>query len=609
VPPPRASRAPRRGSTRSRSAPSANRRRRKSPRSRSPARLVATLAVLLLLFGGTAVRLVVLQIVESPAYARLAAQQREREILFPARRGAVLDRKGEQLAISVDLQTIFTDPAHVENVRRTAAELAGLLDQPARSIEEKLRGAVPGDRFEYLARQVDPAVAEKVRALNLPGVFFRDEPKRLYPFGRIAAHILGFVNIEGDALAGIEQQYDDVLRGRPGLMKLEQDPAGRPLPQAEFEYERPNAGRSLFLTIDKDIQYFTQLTLEEAVRRYHARAASAVIMRPKTGEILAMANVPDFDPNEFTNATNDDRRNRVVTDVYEPGSVFKIVTASAALDTGAVKPSSKFVVPYSMPYADRVIHDSHAHGTEVMTMTEIIQQSSNVGTVKIGLELGGERLDSYIRRFGFGRRTGLDFPGESPGLVLDRSRWSGSTIANLPIGQGIAVTPLQMTAAFATLANEGMWIEPKLVHAITNARGHPVPSPIAGGRRVVKKKTARTMLRILAGAVSQGTGVEARIPGYAVAGKTGTAQKPEAGGYGDSYVASFGGIVPASHPQLVALVVLDDPSPIWGGATAAPTFKTIVTYALRHLGIAPMQNAARAVEQIEQAPADSSFHD
>lgn len=563
----------------------------------------------MLLFGGMAVRLVVLQIVESPAYAQLAAQQREREIQFPARRGAILDRNGERLAISVDLQTIFADPAHVENSRSTAAQLAPLLNEPPRVIEQKLRGAVPGDRFEYLARQVEPALAEKVRALHLPGVYFQDEPKRLYPFGRIAAHVLGFVNIEGDALAGIEQQYDDVLKGRAGLMVLEQDPSGRPLPQAEFEYRPPSGGRSLFLTIDKDLQYFTQLTLSEAVRRYHAEAGSAIIMRPSTGEILAMANVPDFDPNKFTDAASDDRRNRAVIDVYEPGSVFKIVTASAALDAGTVTPSSKFVVPYSLPYADRVIHDSQAHATEIMTVTEIIQQSSNVGTVKIGLDLGGEKLDEYIRRFGFGEQTGLDFPGESPGVVLDRSDWSGSTIANLPIGQGIAVTPLQMTVSFATLANEGVWVEPKLVHAITNARGKPLPSSVAARRRVVSKKAARTLLRILEGAVSHGTGVEARIPGYDVGGKTGTAQKPEAGGYGDSYVASFGGIVPASRPQLVALVVLDDPNPIWGGATAAPTFKTIVTYALRHLGVAPTRNAAKAVEEVEQSQTEPSFHD
>jgi cell division protein FtsI/penicillin-binding protein 2 len=564
--------------------------------------LVAVFVFFVIAFGLMGTRLFVLQIVEAPQYAALASAQRLKVVEFPARRGAIYDREGRPLAISVDLQTIYADPALVANAAAAARKMAPLLDEKVGLLEKKLRGTRPGSRFEYLARQVEPKLANQIEALDLPGVYMEAEPKRYYPNGRLASQLLGFVDIDGRGLSGLETQYEDILRGRPGEMSLEQDPAGRPLPQAEYHYDRPQPGRSLFLTIDKDIQYSTELALAEAVERYHARAASAIVLDPRSGEVLAMANVPTFDPNKFWEFEEDDYRNRAVTDVYEPGSAYKIITAAGALEEDVITPKTPFVVPDELPYADRVFHDSHFHLTEQMTAAEIIQDSSNVGTIKIGLELGGEKLDEYVRKFGFGRATGLDFPGESPGIVLDMDQWSGSTIATIPLGQGIAVTAMQMATSYATIANRGVWVEPKLLHANTNDVGKVVRSTPPAKKRVISKKTAREMTRILVGVVTKGTGIAARIPGYDVAGKTGTAQKPlPGGGYGNSYIGSFAGFVPAYDPALAVIVVLDNPTPIWGGSTAAPTFKAIAEPALQHLGIPPDGNAERAARALEAA--------
>lgn len=561
-----------------------------------------------LAFVGMASRLFVLQIVEGPGYAKLAVAQRDRVIEFPARRGAILDREGQPLAISIDLHTVWTDPQNVTDPAGQADKLAPILDVPRTELEERLACEC---RFQYLARQVGPKVAQSVKELDLPGIYLDAEPKRYYPGRRLASHILGFVDIDGQGLEGIESQYDDILSGSPGYLTLEQDPAGNHLPQAEYEEKRSEPGRSLFLTLDKELQYFTQATLAQATSTYNAEAGTAIVMRPGTGEILALANVPDFDPNKPGSFTDTDRRNRAVTDVYEPGSAYKIVTASAALEEGVVTPRSTFVVPDSYAYSDRVFNDSHPHPTEKMTVSEIIEQSSNVGTIQVGLRLGGDRVDRYVRKFGFGTKTGLDFPGESPGIVLDKRDWTGPTIATIAIGQGIAVTPLQMAAAFATIANDGKWIEPKLLAATLGPNGRAVPSSPAATRRVVSRSTARKMTEILARVTEKGTGIEAQIPGYSVAGKTGTAQKPlETGGYGNSYIGSFAGFAPAARPEVVVIVILDEPSPIWGGSTAAPTFQTITQFALRHLGVSPTGNAEKAAREIEAEQAsDAATYD
>ena len=418
---------------------------RKRRMTRSAKRLIFMFFAFTLSFGAMAARIVVLQVVEAPAYVELASKQREREIIIPARRGAILDRSGEPLAISVDTFMIYTDHIHLVDARKTAEKLSRVLDEDPVDIERLLQPSFEGDQFEFLARQVTPKVARRIRAMELDGIYMKVEPKRYYPGGRLAAHVLGFADIDGKGLEGIERQYESILQGEPGRLTNEQDPTGElELPQAGSSEQRSVPGRSLFLTLDKELQYFTELTLADAARRYHAESGSAIIMRPDTGEILALANVPQFDANEPGEFPTEVRRNRALTDVYEPGSAFKIVTAAAALEKQVVTPRTTFTVPDSFDYSDRTFHDSHPHPTEQMTVSEIIQESSNVGTIQVGLRLGGKRLDRAVKKFGFGTETGLDFPGESSGIVLDRKDWTGPTIATIPIGQGIAVTPMQL---------------------------------------------------------------------------------------------------------------------------------------------------------------------
>ena len=563
--------------------------------------------VLTLLFGLMGARLFMLQVVESDEFQQIAAEQRLTKIEFPARRGTVLDRDAETLSISVDLQVVYSDPTLIDDPRAVADELGPLLGKKPASLVESLTGTFEGDQFEYVARQVDPRDAKRIAALELPGIFFEAEPKRFYPNDRVASHIVGFVNVDGTVMEGVEAQYNNVLAGKPGVVRFEKDTFGHQLPQADSTYEQPEAGHSILLTIDKDIQYFTETALMDAVSQFKATSGTAIVMRPRTGEILALANLPDFDPNSYNKFSDDERRNRALADVYEPGSIFKAITLAGALNERAVTPRTTFDVPDQLQVADRVIHDSAPHAAQKMNVRQIITQSSNVGTVKIGQELGGEGLDEYVHRFGFGRKTGLDFPGESPGIVRPLEDWSGSSIGNIPIGQGVAVTPLQMVSAFATIANDGVWVEPRVLTGTVGDDAKLTPATPSSKKRVVRAGVARTVTDILSDVVSEGTGMEAQIPGYEVAGKTGTAQKVlEEGGYGDDYFASFAGYAPAKRPEVAAIVILDSPTPIYGGLTSAPTFKVIVQRALRELAVPPSNNAEKAARAIE-ADEDSSL--
>ena len=561
-------------------------------------------------FALMAGRLVVLQVVQFPRYAAMAADYRERTITLPAVRGSIFDRDGHSLAVTVDLQAVIADPMQVEDIPETARKLAEVLEMKPRKVARILEGSSEGSRYAPVAHELDDATADKVRDLELDGITLQVEPKRLYPGGRLASHILGFVNDYGEALGGIETEFDNILKGKPGKIIQEQDPHERALPQVGYTEIPAVPGRSLFLTIDKEIQYFTEQTLAAAAKQYHAESGTAIVMRVRTGEILAMANFPDFDPNNFSDFDDDARRNRAVTDQFEPGSVFKMITASAALEENVANPESVYLVPDAIQVSDRVINDSHPHPTEDMTFTEVIAQSSNVGTIKIGLELGKDLLDKWVRRFGFGKETGLDFPGEGSGTVLDLDEWYGSTISQIPIGQGVAVTPIQLVTAYATLGNGGMWVEPKLVHATLDVDGALVPAATPARRRVLSQEVASQVLDILTEVVENGTGIEAAVPGFLIAGKTGTAQKPdEGGGYGNGYIASFAGVAPADHPNIAVLVSLDDPSPIWGGSTAAPTFQKIVAFTLRQLGVAPTNNAEKDFQELQDGPEEPVVHD
>jgi cell division protein FtsI (penicillin-binding protein 3) len=555
--------------------------------SRPPAgRLVGLFVLLALSLGTVAVRLVMLRVGDADQFEALARDQRVREITIPAERGTIYDRDRNDLAISLPARAVYANPALVDSPDRVAERLGAVLDEPARLIRD---GLTSRDSFVYLARKVDLEVAERIRKMHLPGIGLLDEIKRYYPGEELASQVLGFVGVDDVGLAGIELQYEDLLSGRPGKLVIEQDPQGRTIPQGERRSVMPVPGRDVVLTIDRDLQFQAQRALEGAVRANGARGGTVIVMRPQTGEILAMATAPTFDANEFDQAPSHLTRNRSVTDVYEPGSVNKVITISAALEEGLVDLGRTYSIPDSWRVADKLFHDSHPHPTMPMTVTDILAQSSNVGTIQIAQRLGAERLDDYLRAYGFGRSTGVGFPGEADGILMHAEDWWGTSMGTIPIGQGIAVTPLQMASVYATIANGGVRVPPRLVRGTLGPDGRLEPAPGSEPRRVVSERTARHVAGMLAQAVRSGTGQEAQIPGYWVAGKTGTARKPleDSLGYSDQYVASFIGFVPARHPQLVVAAIIDEPTTVYGGIAAAPLFREVVRFALAHLRIPP----------------------
>jgi cell division protein FtsI (penicillin-binding protein 3) len=543
--------------------------------------LFAVLALAIVVVGG---RLILLQVRDASTYAALAADQRVRRIPLPAERGSIFDRSMHELALSLPAKAVYADPALVVDPVVAAEELSATLDIPERRLYE---GLTSSSRFEYLARSVDLGIGRAVEELRLPGVGLLEEIKRSYPGGSLAAQVLGFVGIDGAGLSGLELQYQEVLAGRPGSVLLEQDPDGLPIPQGLHEDVRPRRGHGLVLSIDKDLQFQSERALADAVRRNGARGGTVIVMAPATGDILAMATHPGFDANAFSRASPDLVRNRGVTDVYEPGSVNKVITAAAGLEEGVISPREHLWVPDKYQVSNRVFHESHPHPPLAMTLTDVIAQSSNVGTIMTAERLGKESLDEYLRAFGFGRDTGIGFPGESNGILMPADEWWGSSMGTIPIGQGIAVTPLQMASVYATVANDGLRVPPRLVRGTVDASGRVTERPLPEGVRVVSARTARLVTGMLYHAVESGTGLEAQIPGYWVAGKTGTARKPleDARGYSDDHVASFIGFAPARTPQLVVAAILDEPETVYGGVAAAPLFREVARFALAHLRV------------------------
>ena len=423
--------------------------------------------------------------------------------------------------------------------------------------------------------------AKTLQEMGVAGLGFYAEERRSYPQGRVASHLLGFAGTDNRGLDGLERSLERTLRGKPGYEIVVRDPSGRAIDVVRSRKERP--GRNVVLTLDHQLQSSAEQILATAAGRWRAKGATAIVMDPRTGAILAMANAPTFDANTFTTAPAETRRNRAVTDLYEPGSTFKIVTVAAALEDNIVAPDTSFVLAPTIKVADRTIREAHTRGTERMSVRQILAQSSNIGTITIAQRLGGPELASWIDRFGFGAATGSELPGESAGMVLPYDRWSGSTIGTVPIGQGIAVTPLQMVSAYAAIGNDGV-MPP--AHVIAKVAGKKVRH--GAGRRVVSQHTADRMTAMFRNVVVEGTGTEAAIPGYTVAGKTGTANKVENGVYVSKYVASFVGLVPARKPRLAILVMVDEPrGQIWGGVVAAPLFRDIARFALQYLEVPP----------------------
>ena len=553
-------------------------------------RLLALLILSVLAFLAISGRLIVLQVFDAGSLDQAAARQRLTVIDLPATRGRIFDRNLNDLALSVPARAIWADPRLVKDKPRTAARLARTLGIKKATLAERLASK---GRFVYLARRVPKVRGDIVQRMNLPGVFVEVDVARRYPSGTVAAQVLGFVDIDGHGQAGIEQQYDGLLRGHPGKIQLERDPQGRAIPQGRRSLEPAEPGTDLVLTIDQHLQYVTEQALYRAVRDHKARAGSVVVMSPRTGEVLAMANVPTFDPNRIARSKPEARKNRAIADMFEPGSTNKTITAAAALQHGIVTPRTETIVPDNLPLCpEKTFRDSHSHAPELMSFADIVAQSSNVGTIMAARDLGPDRLYKAQVDFGYGRKSGVDLPGESPGILRDAKTWYCTDLGTNAIGQGVAVTVLQMASVYATVANNGVLRAPTLLRGTVDARGHIAKASRKPGRRVLSARTARSLSRILEGVVREGgTGTAAALEEWRVAGKTGTARKPDPNRRGylpGAYVGSFIGFAPAERPAVVVAVVIDQPTRgYYGGSVAAPVFREVTASALRRLGVVP----------------------
>lgn len=510
-----------------------------------------------------------------------ARSQQTESVLIPGQRGTIFDRKGKELAVSEDAASVFATPYQVKDPAAAARKLASVLGLTEQEILETLSDRESG--FAYLARKVDLETADRVRDLDLKGVDLLPDSRRVYPQGELAGQVLGTVGIDNEGLTGLEAAHDDVLHGDDGERQVVRDALGDELERDTVD--GAEAGGELRLTIDASMQARTEDVLAEIGRTYDPAGATAIVMDPQSSEVLAMANWPGVDPDDPGGADPDELGNMATGFTYEPGSTFKAFTVAGALEQGVVTPQTIFDLPPTITLYDRTIGEAHDRGYVSLSVADILAQSSNVGAVKVGLELGGERFDKWIRRFGFGSPTGIDFPGEEQGIVIPVDEYSGSTMGNLPIGQGLSVTPAQMTAGFAAIANGGILRPPRLV---LEQDGSASEEP--QGRRVMSRSTAEKTSEMLEGVLAAGgTASEVTVPGYTLAGKTGTAQKVVDGTYSDTqFVASFVGYAPAEDPRLLVAVVVDDPKgDYYGGTVAAPAFGEIAEFALPYLGIAP----------------------
>ncbi len=539
--------------------------------------------------GAVEVRLVILQVVRHDQMVDIAERQQMQTRTLSAKRGDIVDRKGRVLATSVDADTIYAVPSAIGDeadvVRRLCVALGDCTAKERQEILDRLKRQ---RNFTYIRRQVPQDVAAKVAAMNLEGIGFIKESHREYPNNEMAAHVLGFVGIDSKGLNGLESAYDSQIRGKDGQVLVQTD-ARR---HAFNRFERPpTAGATVELTIDEFLQHIAERELRAGVLENRALGGSAIVMDPHTGEILALANEPTFDPNEYRAATEFARRNRAVQDLYEPGSTFKVVTASAAIQEKLMPLDALIDVSGGrLNIGSRVVRDTHDYG--VLSFTDVIVKSSNVGAIRIGFRLGTERLSDYVQRFGFGRPVSPDFPSESPGIVWDRTKWTESALASVSMGYQVGVTPLQMVTAVSTVANGGNYIEPRVVRAVYRDGRRLVVRPNVL-RRTVSTDTAAAMTGIMEQVVERGTATIAKIPGYTIAGKTGTANKLVNGRYSNDTFASFVGFLPSNDPAVAILVVLDSPrgnNGHFGGPVSAPIFRRIAEEALRYLRVPPSIN-------------------
>ena len=531
-------------------------------------------------------RLVWLQIINYGDYTQRAAKQQQRSIEVSPVRGNIYDRRGNELAMTVSVDSVFAVPSEVPDIHSAAQVLGRVLKADPAEIESHMRGS---HAFAWVARKIDNGTSARVRALNLKGIYFQRESKRFYPKGELAAQVLGYVGLDDEGLGGVEREFQQKLTGKPGKMLITMDNRRRWLGRVE---KQPDPGENVVLTIDEKIQYIVERELARAIAETQAEAGTVIVQNPHTGEVLALANWPTFNPNIFNKVNPQALKNRSVSDIYEPGSTFKLVTLAAALEEKITNPDEVVDCQMGSIVLNGLrIHDHHPYAG--LTVTQILEHSSDVGAIKIALRLGEERFDRYIRAFGFGTQTRIELPGETRGMTKPVSRWSKVSIGAISMGQEIGVSPVQLASMVSTIANDGLYVPPRIVAGTTAPRSTPqlIAFHPALGRRVISSLTAAEMKHMMEGVVLQGTGKKAILDGYSSAGKTGTAQKIDASGrYSHrQHIASFGGFAPVNDPAVTVLVVLDSPAGGYprdgGGEAAAPVFARIAQQVLAYMNV------------------------
>jgi len=553
-----------------------------SSRNLSDTRLYVLGALLILWCSAICLRLVYLQIFRYGSFEQRAQHQQQRTVEVSARRGIIYDRAGRELAMSIAVDSAFAVPTEIPNLAQTISLVSRITKSDPRELLARCKAA---RTFCWVARKADAETAARIRALNLRGIYFQKESKRFYPKGELAAQVIGYVGTDDEGLSGIEREYDDKLRGQPGEMLISVDARRKWFGSVE---KQPEPGKSVVLTIDQQIQYIAERELASAVESTHALSGTIVVENPHTGEILALANRPTFDPNRTREITPEKLKNHAVSDVYEPGSTFKLVTISAALDENLTRPEEKFDCQMgSIVVFGRRIHDWHSFG--VLSVSDVLAHSSDVGTIKIALRVGDERMYKYIRAFGFGQQTGVELPGETRGLAKPLNRWSKVSIGAIAMGQEIGVSPLQLAAMVSSIANDGVMVGAHIVAATTEPQNTPqmIAFHPTQERRAISTTTAALMRQMMQHVVLQGTGKKAILEGYSSAGKTGTAQKidPATHTYSRTkYIASFAGFAPVNNPSIVVAVIIDSPEgKHHGGDVGAPVFQQVAQQVLEYL--------------------------
>ena len=582
-----------------------------NPNSRSRCVLVCT--GFIGLFSIFSFRLIYLQAIKHDEYAGLAAEKHVYKQIIHAERGTILDANSEVLAHNIPVETVVADATHLNNRQAIVALVSHELGIPSKELAEKLDGE---RRYIVIKREVPAATAnalrEKLRAGNLRGIYFEHDATRIYPNGSMLCHVIGFTDFDHHGIQGVEASMEEYLHGQDGYRFIEHNRAGQEIVPYRGQERAPRDGYQIHLTVDLGLQNIVENEIDAAMAQYFPQKATIILMRPQTGEILAMANRPHFDLNLRSEARPDQMKNRAIIDMMEPGSTFKIVAAAAALNERKVRPDSSIFCENGLwNFGGTALHDHRSFS--YLSVREILIKSSNIGAAKLGLSVGEQKFYEYIRRFGFGERTGIELPGEINGLIRSPKSWSKISITRIPMGHEIGVTPLQMTVAMATIANGGKLIMPRIVKSITTSDGKSISSlsPVVL-RQVISPETAREIGDALRGVVSDsGTAAAATVPGFTIAGKTGTAQKVDPrGGYEEGkYVVSFAGYLPAEHPEFVGLVVLDDahtskPELNYGGLVAGPIFSHLAEKAARYLDLEPHEEIRKAVpvERVEKPP-------